>query len=477
MAKDDKGIGKMFGTMEENVRKGIVRGLEYIDKELSAGREVIFKKKDTIDLMRGNPLYDIVDLPDGSIKVLKINQEARDIFEGKAVPPSPARPLNPRFYTPEEAASVLGVSLDEIKKYVQSGDLQELDDKGQVLFRKSAVERIQMDRLGPEGNAPPARASKPKKSFEEVTAGINAAAGQPKQTPASRPVDREPSPFLLEIQTALEESRAARLANREGQGLNPDVTIEDRERAAEMRDPVISESEGVSNPRRMRRMPKTVVVGGRAIELPEDYAQRKKFRQYRHQEVERSRDELAAAAAARARRRAQDQRTADQMRGTLGRAGRRAGLAVGGAVKGLPKIPLPGARNPLVRFGLRYGKNIGGMRGGLAGLGALAGGALAGKLIQSRMENSEIEQQRQEDLRRSARQDMLNLLGRKEHKQALQMSIGDNLAQLQQKAPDLYMSVAAGRRLPQGAVVIGGVPRQDLLQQLGMSMSNGDFNQ
>jgi hypothetical protein len=72
---------------------------------------------------------------------------------------------------------------------------------------------------------------------------------------------------------------------------------------------------------------------------------------------------------------------------------------------------------------------------------------------------------------------MLNLLGRKEHKQALQMNIDDNLAQLQQKAPDLYMSVAAGRRLPQGAVVIGGVPRQDLLQQLGMSMSNGDFNQ
>jgi hypothetical protein len=57
------------------------------------------------------------------------------------------------------------------------------------------------------------------------------------------------------------------------------------------------------------------------------------------------------------------------------------------------------------------------------------------------------------------------------------MSINDNLAQLQAQAPDLYMSVAAGRRLPQGAVVIGGNPRQDLLQQLGMSMSNGDFNQ
>ena len=370
---------------------------------------------------------------------------------------------SPRFYTPEEAASLLGVSLEEIKKLVQSNDLQELDDKGQVLFRASAVEKIQMARLGPEGNAPPTRASKPNKSFEEVTAGINAAAGQPEQSLASKPVDPEKQRKLLEIRAAIEQSRAARLANREGQGLVENAEVE-------LRGPTLRDL------RRAAGRDRTVRIGDEEIPLPQDYAQRKKFRQYRNEEVKRARDELAAAAA-RARRRAQDQRTADQMRGTLGRAGRRAGLAVGGAVKGLPKIPLPSARNPLVRFGLRYGKNIGGMRGGLAGLGALAGGALAGKLIQSRMENSEIEQQRQEDLRRSARQDMLNLLGRKEHKQALQMSIGDNLAQLQAQAPDLYMSVAAGRRLPQGAVVIGGVPRQDLLQQLGMSMSNGDFNQ
>lgn len=412
----DKGIGKFFGTMEENERKGIVRGLEYIDKELSAGREVIFKKKHTIDLMRGNPLYDIVDLPDGSIKVLKINQEARDIFEGKAVPSSP------------------------------------------------------------EGNALPAKAGRSKKTFDQIAAEerLQEEVDRVAELGLSNEKVKKLSKVLPAVRAALEESRRARAAGREGQGLNPDVTIEQRIDAADMRDPVISESKGVPNPRGMRRMPKTVVVGGRAIELPEDYGQRKKFRQYRHQEVERARDELAAI---RDRRPGQDQQTAEQLRGTLGRAGRRAGLAVGGAVKGLPKIPLPSARNPLVRFGLRYNKNIGGMRGGLAGLGALAGGALVGKLIQSGVESSEIEQQRMEDLRRSARRDMLDLLGRKEHKQALQMNINDNLAQLQAQAPDLYMSVAAGRRLPQGAVVIGGVPRQDLLQQLGMSMSNGDFNQ
>lgn len=155
------------------------------------------------------------------------------------------------------------------------------------------------------------------------------------------------------------------------------------------------------------------------------------------------------------------------------RAGRVVGRTVGRVVTGAKRyVP-----NPLKQYGSEFSKNIGGRRGALAGLGALAGGALIGKFMQARAEDSNTELQRQEDLRRSARQDMFDLLGRKEHKQAIQMNIDDNLAQLQQKAPDLYMRVAAGRMLPQGAVVIGGVPRQDLLQQLGMSMSNGDFNQ
>jgi hypothetical protein len=56
-------------------------------------------------------------------------------------------------------------------------------------------------------------------------------------------------------------------------------------------------------------------------------------------------------------------------------------------------------------------------------------------------------------------------------------SIQTNLGQIQRYAPDLYMSVAAGRRLPQGAVVIGGSPRQDLLNELGRAMSDGRFSQ
>lgn len=179
------------------------------------------------------------------------------------------------------------------------------------------------------------------------------------------------------------------------------------------------------------------------------------------------------------RRRINDRITKAQMRGAIGRAAYGAGRGaarVRNELSGLSDI-VPGRRNPLVRFGLRYGKNIGGVRGGLAGLGALAGGALIGKAIQAFGEDREAEAQRQEMLRRQARQDMLDMLGRKEQKRALQMSIDDNLAKLQAQAPDLYMRVASGRLLPQGAVVIGGVPRQDLLNQLGMAMSNGQFSE
>ena len=194
-------------------------------------------------------------------------------------------------------------------------------------------------------------------------------------------------------------------------------------------------------------------------------------------EAEKAEEIKAIKARDEIRRAFDDYRTRKQLRGTLGGLGYKSGRGAARVRAALPGIPMPSARNPLVRFGLRYGKNIGGMRGGLAGLGALAGGALIGKAIQAFGEDRETEAQRQEMLRRQARQDMLDMLGRKEQKRALQMSIDDNLAKLQAQAPDLYMRVASGRLLPQGAVVIGGVPRQDLLNQLGMAMSNGQFSE
>jgi len=320
------------------------------------------------------------------------------------------------------------------------------------------------------------RARKPGRDFNDVVAGINAQAGAGQNIPIDNPspalpdtqnymrtraqmdrirnlmpranVDSPANQRTLQIIQNIRESMAARGAGREGMGLREDVTPEMREQ-------------------RLQRIgPSVVVVNGEAIQLPKDYRERKKFRKYRLEEMQRL-----------GRRRREDTKTERQLQGKLGRLGYGAGRGAARVRAALPDVPMPTARNPLVRFGLRYGKNIGGVRGGLAGLGALAGGALIGKAIQAFGEDREAEAQRQEMLRRQARQDMLDMLGRKEQKRALQISIDDNLAKLQSQAPDLYMRVASGRLLPQGAVVIGGVPRQDLLNQLGMAMSNGQFSE
>ena len=43
--------------------------------------------------------------------------------------------------------------------------------------------------------------------------------------------------------------------------------------------------------------------------------------------------------------------------------------------------------------------------------------------------------------------------------------------------PHLYNEVMAGRRLPKDAVVFGGQPRTDLMEQLAMGMSQGQFTE
>jgi len=401
--------------MESATRIAAARGLKYVEDELAAGREVVFRKPETIDLIKKSSLYEYVDLPDGSVKVIKVNQDAKDIFEGKA--PSSSTP--------------------------------------------------------PSLPAKPGKASKSARSFSDVAKEYDDSFSneKPLSPEAAKEVEKisklQMRPALRE---AIDSNRRAINAGREGRGLNPEMTQEQRADAATMRDPMVANTEGRSDPRSLRRAPRVVRIGGKEIELPEDYAERKKFRKYRL-------EEMANIGAARRRRKVEDRKTVEQLRGTLGRAGREAGLAVGGALNKLPKVPMPTARNPLVRFGLRYGKNIGGVRGGLAGIGALAGGALIGKMIQGSGELRQAEERDQEMLRRRARQDMLDLLGRKEQKQAVQMSINQNLAKLQMEAPDLYMRAATGRVLPQGAVVIGGAPRADLLNQLGMAMANGQFGQ
>jgi hypothetical protein len=80
------------------------------------------------------------------------------------------------------------------------------------------------------------------------------------------------------------------------------------------------------------------------------------------------------------------------------------------------------------------------------------------------------------DLMGQQRQMQMNALVEDAKADSYEDSITRNLQRIQQNAPDLYMAVAAGRRLPTGAVVLGGNQRTDLLQDLGRSMSDGQYS-
>lgn len=59
--------------------------------------------------------------------------------------------------------------------------------------------------------------------------------------------------------------------------------------------------------------------------------------------------------------------------------------------------------------------------------------------------------------------------------QARAQRLAQNTVSLIQNAPLVAQQIMAGRRLPKGAVVIGGTPRVDLMQQMADQMSQGAF--
>lgn len=142
-----------------------------------------------------------------------------------------------------------------------------------------------------------------------------------------------------------------------------------------------------------------------------------------------------------------------------------------------PVPPYPPLNKKTARMSVNPLKPGGFMKYGKMGLGAAGIGLLAGAFIKSKIDERRADEKRQLLLQKQARDDLIGLMGRREYKQSLEADIQRNLQNLQMKAPDLYMRVAAGRVLPQGAVVIGGAPRTDLLNELGMAMANGQFSQ
>ena len=61
---------------------------------------------------------------------------------------------------------------------------------------------------------------------------------------------------------------------------------------------------------------------------------------------------------------------------------------------------------------------------------------------------------------------------RKTEFQSLQSSMAQSLARLAAASPQTYNQVMAGRQLPQGAVVLGGAPRVDLMEDLALRMAS-----
>ena len=131
----------------------------------------------------------------------------------------------------------------------------------------------------------------------------------------------------------------------------------------------------------------------------------------------------------------------------------------------------------------RKDAKMGGLRNpslsGLRKLGMLAGGAglaSAGLSMAYGMNRDAMIRDAIRDL--TKRQEDLKVAeARRQGQEAsYESAINMNLQRLARSAPELYASVAAGRKLPQGGVVIGGAPRQDLLNELGRAMSDGRFS-
>lgn len=153
---------------------------------------------------------------------------------------------------------------------------------------------------------------------------------------------------------------------------------------------------------------------------------------------------------------------------TLGPTDPRSAALLGPEDPRLVAGPTPPSR--AVMLGRKYGPQA---LAALAGLGGLAG--MAGYAY------GEVERATAEDafreFRRNQRQQVINQMADQAGRQSLQAAIDSNLRRVAQADPAMYAQVMAGRRLPQGAVVLGGEQRTDLLQELGRAMAEGQFSQ
>ena len=108
---------------------------------------------------------------------------------------------------------------------------------------------------------------------------------------------------------------------------------------------------------------------------------------------------------------------------------------------------------------------------GLMALGGLAGVGLRLLTKKAPPDLSQIREEETISRQRSASARIAQLL----EQARMERTLAQNQARLAQANPTLYTSVMAGRKVPTGAVVLGGRPRTDLMRELAASMDSGAF--
>ena len=139
-----------------------------------------------------------------------------------------------------------------------------------------------------------------------------------------------------------------------------------------------------------------------------------------------------------------------------------------GALKGLrsaiPKIPKGINEYPSKHPFLTAGAALGGIGAlDMIGMPLARGikGGLSNEKTHDLIENLEFE-----------RQKSMIQQGLASRQQAVEQEIAKQSARLAAANPHLYNQIIAGRRLPQGAVILGGNPRTDLMEQIASGMAS-----
>ena len=114
--------------------------------------------------------------------------------------------------------------------------------------------------------------------------------------------------------------------------------------------------------------------------------------------------------------------------------------------------------------------------GGISGIGAAIGlGEMVGAPLAAGLDDAiNGPEKMDQDMRHIVAAQTL-MRARMDREQRIQRKMADNEAALAASDPTLYNNVLAGRKLPRGAVRIGGQPRRDLMERLTRLMAEGQF--